>query len=124
MSSKKRKQINKSKRKTSIGDTSLKKATISSLDSSDKKKLPVPILAIKELDPKAKNIDIAMIGADVYHAACCLKGAKVFALSMRDIQYQAQKEARTETNPTDIITQNYHNFLDVFLKKNLDTLSP
>ena len=40
--SKKMRQINKSKRKTSIGETSSKKAIISSLDSFDKKELPVP----------------------------------------------------------------------------------
>ena len=37
LSSKKRRQINKSKRKTSIAETNSKKATINSLDSSDKK---------------------------------------------------------------------------------------
>ena len=42
LSSKKRRQINKSKRKTSIGETSSKKATISSLDSSDKKNCRFP----------------------------------------------------------------------------------
>ena len=42
LSSKKRRQINKSKRKTSIGETSSKKATISSLDNSDKKNCQFP----------------------------------------------------------------------------------
>ena len=117
LSSKKRRQINKSKRKTSIGETSSKKATISSLDSSDKKELPVPILATKESDSKAKDIDIAMIDADAYYAACRLKGAQVFAVSMRDIQYQAEKEAKAETNPTSVVPQEYYDFLDVFSKK-------
>ena len=124
LSSKKKRQINKSKQKTSIGETSSKKATISSLDSSNKKELPVPILATKKSDPKAKDIDIAIIGADAYCAACRLKGAQVFVVSMRDIQYQAVKEDRAETNPTSVVPQEYHNFLDVFSKKNLDTLPP
>ena len=85
--SKKRRQINKSKQKTSIGETSVKKAIMRSLDSSDKKELPVPILATKKSNPKAKNIDIAMISADTYCAACRLKRAQLFAISMRDIQY-------------------------------------
>ena len=71
-SSKKRRQINKSKQKTVIGVISLKKATISNLDSFNKKELPVSISATKESDPKAKDIDIAMIGANIYHAACHL----------------------------------------------------
>ena len=44
---------------------SSRKTTIRSLKNSDKKKLLVPIPAIKLLEPKTKNIDIAMIGADV-----------------------------------------------------------
>ena len=43
LSSKKKRQINKSKQKTSITKTSLRKAIISSLDSSNKKKLPILI---------------------------------------------------------------------------------
>ena len=94
------------------------------MNSSDKKELPVPISATKESDSKAKDIDIAMIGADAYRAACRLKKAQVFAVSMRDIQYQAEKEARAETNPTSVVTQEYHDFLDVFSKKDSDTLPP
>ena len=41
LSSKKRKQINKSKQKTSIKETSLKKVIISSLKNFDKKKILV-----------------------------------------------------------------------------------
>ena len=122
LSSKKRKQINKSKRKASIGEFSLRKAIINSLESSNKKELPVPILITKISEPKAKDIDIAMIDADAYHAACRLKKNQVFAVSMRDIQYQAEKEARAKTNPKSIVSQEYYNFLDVFSKKNSDTL--
>ena len=122
LSSKKRRQINKSKRKTSIGDTSSRTATISSLESFDKKELLVPIPATKKSDPKAKDIDIAIIGADAYHAACRLKRAQMFAVSMKDIQYQAEKEARAETDPRSVVPEKYHDFLDVFSKKDSDTL--
>ena len=121
LSSKKRGQINKSKRKASIRKTSPRKATISSLESSDKKELPVPILTTKTSKPKAKDIDIAMIGANAYRVAYRLKGAQVFAVSMRDIQYQAEKEARAETNPKSVVPQEYHDFLDVFSKKDSNT---
>ena len=43
---------------------------------------------------------------------------------MRDIQYQAEKEARAETDPKSVVPQEYHDFLDVFSKKNSDTLPP
>lgn len=73
--SKNRKQINKSKWKINIEKTSLRKSIISSLINFDKKKLQVPILAIKKSDPKAKIIDIAMIDADIYSIACYLNRA-------------------------------------------------
>ncbi len=73
LSSKKKRQINKSKRKTSIGETNERKAIFSSLDSSDKKELLVPILAIKTSEAKTQDINIDMIGADAYCVACCLK---------------------------------------------------
>ncbi len=83
--SKKKRHINKSKRKTSIRKISSRKATISSLDSSDKKKLPVPILAIIKLESKVKDIDIAMISVGTYCAAYYLKSTQIFAISMKDI---------------------------------------
>ena len=72
---KKRKQIIKSKQKASIEKTSSRKTTISSLESFEKKELLVFIRAIKTLGPKAKNINIAMIGVDAYCITCYLKKA-------------------------------------------------
>ena len=54
LSSKKRRQINKSKRKTNIGKTSLRKATISSLDSFDKKNCQFPYRQQKNQIPRLK----------------------------------------------------------------------
>ena len=75
MFNKKRRQINKSRQKASKRETSSRKATISSLNSSVKKELLVPILTIKKVEPKAEDIDIAIIDADAYCAASCLKKA-------------------------------------------------
>ena len=122
LSSKKRRQINKSKRKTSIKGTSLRKAIISNLNSSDIKELPVPISAIKTLKSKAQNIYIAMIDADTYRIACCIKKAQVFTVYITDIQYQAEKEAKAETNTKSIILQEYYNLFDIFSKKDSDIL--
>ncbi len=122
LSSKKRRQINKNKQKASIEEISSRKATINSLDSSNKKELLVPLVAIKTSKPKAKDIDIAMIDVDAYRTACRLKRAQVFAVFMRYIQYQAEKEARAETDLKSVVTQKYHDFLDVFSKKSSDIL--
>ena len=124
LSSKRRRQINKSKQKASIEDTSSRKAIISSLESSNKKELPVPIPVIKKSERKVENIDIAMISANVYHAACHLKRVQVFAISVRNIQYQAEKKTRAKTDPKSVILQEYHDFLNVFSKKDLDTFPP
>ena len=103
LSSKKKRQINKSKQKANIKETSLGKATISSLKSSNKKELLASILVIKILKPKAKNIDIAIIGTDAYCIVCHLKKTQVFAILIRNIQYQAMKETRAKTNPKSIV---------------------
>ena len=58
--SKKRRQINKSKRKASIGKTNSRKATINNLDKPDKIELPIPLAATKISEPKVKDINIAM----------------------------------------------------------------
>ena len=99
----------------------LKKTSISSLNKFNKKELPVPILATKTLEFKVFDIDIAMIGTNVYFTACRLKKAQVFAVLIGDIQYQAKKEARAKTNPKSVIPQEYYDFLDVFSKKDLYT---
>lgn len=83
--SKKRRQINKTKQKSNVKKTSLRKATISSLNNSVKKELLILILVIKISKPKIQDINITMIDADIYCAACHLKKAQVFAISMGDI---------------------------------------
>ena len=85
LSSKKKRQINKNKQRASIKKTSLRKTNISSLDNSDKKELSVPIVATKITKSNTKNIDIVIISADVYYAACHLKRVQVFAISMSNI---------------------------------------
>ena len=43
---------------------------------------------------------------------------------MKDLEYQAEKEARPETNLRSVVLEEYHNLLDVFSKKNSNTLLP
>lgn len=64
-----------------------------------------------------------MIGANAYYVACCLKKTQVFAVSMKNIQYQVEKKVRTKTNAKSIVHKKYHDFLNIFLKKNLDIFS-
>ena len=94
---------------------------ISSLDNSSIEGLPILILASTL---NTKKVDVAMIDADAFRAACELKGAQVFAVSMRDLEYQAKKGARPEANPRSVVPKEYHDLLNVFSKKNSDTLPP
>ncbi len=81
----------------------------------------MPILSwIPKID--TKEVDVIMIGVDAYYAACRLKRAQVFAISMRDLEYQAKKEARPKTDSKSIVPEEYHDLLDVFSKKNSNTL--
>ena len=85
LSSKKKRQINKNKRKTRIKETSSRKAIISNLEIFNKKELLVPIPATKISEPKVKDINIVLISTDAYCIACYLKKAQVFAVSIKDI---------------------------------------
>lgn len=100
----------------------LKKIIISSLKSSIKKELPVYISAIIQSKLKAKDINIATIYANAYCVTFQLKKTQVFFIFMIDIQYQAEKEVKDEKNLKSVIPQEYHNFFNVFLKKNSDIL--
>ena len=48
---------------------------------------------------------------------------KSFAISIKDLEFQPEKEARLETNLNIVIQKKYQNFLDLFLKKNLNIIS-
>lgn len=74
----------------------------------------IPTLNIKE-------VNIAMMSVDTYCVTCKLQRAQIFAISMKDLEYQVRKEARLETNLKTIVSVEYHNFLDIFSKKNLHT---
>lgn len=63
-----------------------------------------------------------MIGIDIYHVTCKLKGTYVFGVSMRDLKYQAEKKTKPEINPKSVISEEYHDFPNILFKKNSDTL--
>ncbi len=119
ISDKKRRLINASKRKIAMQKQKSETVVVSLLDNSGKKDIPIP----PRTPPlSTKKVDVAMIGADAYCTACRLKGVQVFAISMRDLEYQAEKEARPETDPRSVVPEEYHDLLNVFPKKDSDTL--
>lgn len=67
---------------------------------------------------------MTILGVNTYCVVYKLKKAPVFTVSMRDLEYQIEKEARLETNLTTIILGKWHNLLNIFSKKDLNTLLP
>lgn len=63
----------------------------------------VPRLANIKSELKAKDINIAIIDVDVYYVTRRSKKAQVFAILIKNIEYQVEKELRARTNLQDII---------------------
>ena len=120
MIKKKRRQLaNAFKQKLNMEKQNSKTVVINTFGNSDKEKLLTSTLA----PTFEKNVEeVAMIGADAYRLTCQLKGAQVFAIFIRDLEFGAEKEARPRTNLKTVVPKEYYNFLDMFSKNNLDTL--
>ena len=100
-----------------------KTVIISISDHSKKKRLSTLTLEVKVSTSVTKEVNVAMIDTDIYCITCKLKRAQVFAIFIKNLKYQAEKKARPETDPKNVIPEKYHDFLDVFSKKNSD-ISP
>ena len=71
-----------------------------------------------------KPIEMAMIGAAAYRLLSRRKDVELFSISLKDIEYQLNKEDRPPTDPKTVVPPEYHEFLDVFSKAASDTLAP
>lgn len=63
-----------------------------------------------------------MIDTDSYYATCRLKKAQFFVISIKDLEYQVEKEAKPETNLKNVLPEEYYDLLDIFSKKSSNTL--
>lgn len=81
---KKRRLINTSKQKLAMQKQKPEIVVISSLDNPSIKDLPIPP---QTSTPHTKEVDIVIIIANTYFAACKLKRTQVFIVSMRDPEY-------------------------------------
>ena len=92
---------------------------------------PKPMLSIE-----AKPLNLVFIGAAPFQYLAKQKDVEIFAISMqnienklnailmKNIEYQLNKTAKTPTDPKTVVSEEYHEFLDVFLKEASDMLSP
>lgn len=87
---KKKKLINIFKWKSSINKLKPKTIVINILNNFDKEGLL--ILAIKKNAStfNTKKVDIAIISINAYYITCKLIKAQVFAIAMKDLEYQAK----------------------------------
>ena len=89
-----------------------------------------PVPSIDE----TKLVDLAFISAAPFQYLAKQKDVKIFVVSMRDIKnelnailikdikYQLNKTAKASTNLKTVVPEEYHKFLDVFLKEASDML--
>lgn len=61
-----------------------------------------------------------MIDTNTYYIAYYLEKVQVFAISLKNILHQVEKEVRVDTNLKIVIPKKYYNFLNIFSQKNLD----
>ena len=76
-----------------------------------------------ELADEIKPINLVFIGGAPFTYLTKQKDVEIFAISMRNIEYQLEKATKTLTDPKTVVSEEYHEFLDVFSKKASDTLS-
>lgn len=82
--------------------------------------MPILILIIKKLNLKIQNIYIVIISINVYYAVYCLKLTQVFIILIKNILYQAEKEAKAKNSFKKSYTKKILQFFRYFCKKNLD----
>ena len=85
---------------------------------------------------ETKPLDLAFIGAAPFQYLAKQKNVEIFAISMQDIEnelntismknieYQLNKTVKAPTDPKTMVSEEYHEFLDIFSKEVLDTLLP
>ena len=76
-----------------------------------------------ELADETKPINLAFIRGAPFIYLVKQKDVEIFAISMRDIEYQLEKATKTSTDPKIMVLEKYHKFLDIFSKEASDTLS-
>ena len=105
---------------------------VSKLTASEREKYIVPakhilkpmtVMPKTEFVDETKPINLAFIKGALFTYLAKQKNVEICAISMRNIKYQPKKAAKTLMDPKTMVPENYHKFLDVFLKKASDTLS-
>lgn len=62
-------------------------------------------MEIKVLILATQKVNVAILDANAYCAASRLKGVEIFAISMKDLKYLTEKQAREGTNSKTIVPE-------------------
>lgn len=73
----------------------------------------------KEVD---QTIDVCLIGAEPFYSLAKCQDHEILQVSMRDIFQEQEKRIVEEADPRKLLPNEYHEFLNVFSKKEADTL--
>ena len=93
-------------------------------ETTSKNKKP----SVERVSENDKPLDLVFIGRAPF--ICLAKSkkpkhkAEIFAISMRDIEYQLNNGTKPSTDPKSVVPAEYHDFFDVFSKDISDTLRP
>ena len=77
----------------------------------------IKLWATKE---STKPLELAMVGAALFQYLTKQKGVKIFGISMWDLEYQLNRTEKPVTTSATMVPKCYHEFLDVFSKKESD----
>ena len=131
--SKKSKKLNAIKTSQAIPGMQPTYQGVSKLADKEGEKYVIPVKRILkpatipkpkvELADETKPIDLAFIGETPFTYLAKQKNVEIFAISIRDIEYQLEKATKTPMDLKTVVLKEYHEFLDVFSKEASDTLS-
>ena len=106
----------------------LKKPTLVLTQSKEKKLQPLDLAFVGEALfkylAKWKNIGVFAISiCNIDKRLKSLQEIKLAAVSANDINFQMNKTDKLPTDPKTVVSKEYYDFLDMFLKKALDTVT-
>lgn len=83
-------------------------------------KIPKTVL---KTSPNIKTLELAMVGAALFEYLAKQKHVDIFTVLMQNIKNQLNKAKKPATDPVTKVLECYHDFLDIFSKKNSDKIS-
>ena len=114
----------KTKKKPSTIPQKQKPNTKDKTEGKDEAKVNDKKPSVERAGENDKPLDLAFIGGAPFVHLAKKQKANIFAISMRDIEYQLNKTTKPPTDPKTVVPTKYHDLIDVFSKDVSDSLRP